>query len=57
FKKISEKFKDKKLIRKIDRVINDDLNMYRAKNDYEVAQRMIEQEKMRQAREFEIGMN
>ncbi len=31
--------------------------MYRAKNDYEVAQRMIEQEKMRQAREFEIGMN
>lgn len=55
FKKISEKFKDKKLIIKIDRVINDDLNMYRAKNDYEVAQRMIEQEKIRQAYEFDVN--
>ncbi|XIQ17049.1 hypothetical protein N8C22_14355 (plasmid) [Enterococcus faecium] len=57
YKKRQMKFQNKKDLRKIERVINDDLHMYRAKKDFEQAQKMVEQEKMRQSyqSDFDIG--
>lgn len=51
YKQKRSKFADKRTLRKIDRVIKDDLKMYRAKKDYEELEARIEQEKLRQLRE------
>lgn len=55
YKKRQMKFQNKKDLRQIERAINDDLHMYRAKKDFEQAQKMVEQEKIRQAYEFDFN--
>lgn len=57
YKKRQMKFENKKNLRQIERVINDDLHMYRAKQDFEQAQRMVEQEKVRQSYQSDFDIS
>lgn len=51
YRKKRSRFADRRDLHKIDRAIKDDLQMYRAKRDYEELEAKIEQEKLRQLHE------
>ncbi|WP_283676586.1 relaxase MobL [Clostridium perfringens] len=51
YRKKRSRFADRRDLHKIDRAIKDDLQMYRAKRDYEELEARIEQEKLRQLQE------
>ena len=51
YRKKRSRFADRRDLYKIDRAIKDDLQMYRAKRDYEELEARIEQEKLRQLHE------
>lgn len=54
YEKIKNRQFNRKVLHKIERVVNDDLKMYRAKRDFEKVQQMIERESMQQKNQFDF---